>query len=60
MDQAVPINSNRYVENKYFRMWEDDGILLCRFADNLEMDAEIAAICVKARVEYSKGKSYPL
>lgn len=60
MDQAVPIGSNRFLENKYMRIWEDDGILVCKFADGLEMDLDIAKACVGLRLEYSRGESFAL
>jgi hypothetical protein len=45
--------------NAYMEIIKEDGILFCRFFDNIEMDEKIAELCVKERLAFSKGVSYP-
>jgi hypothetical protein len=45
--------------NAYMEIIKEDGILFCRFFDNIEMDEKIAELCVKERLNFSKGISYP-
>ena len=40
-------------------MWLEDGILFCIFNKGIEIDLETARVCVKGRLDYSKGKSFP-
>jgi hypothetical protein len=47
-------------ETAYLKLWIDQGILFCEYADHLEMDLNIAKLCVESRVEFSKGISYPV
>jgi len=46
-------------ENKYMVIKKEEKILDCKFVENLEMDLEIAKICVADRIKFSKGISYP-
>ena len=46
-------------ENAYIKIREEEGILYCEFADNLEVTLEVAKVCVAARIGFSKEKSYP-
>lgn len=50
---------NYTVETQYVKIWKEDNILYCVFADKLNVDLEIAIHCVKERIAFSQGKSYP-
>lgn len=48
------------LETPYMKLWKRDEILFCTYSDKLEIDLEIAVHCVKTRIEFSEGKSYPV
>jgi len=48
------------LETQYMKLWEQDGILFCIYANNIDLDLEIAKHCVEQRLNYSKGRSYPV
>ncbi|MBA3706187.1 MAG: STAS/SEC14 domain-containing protein [Bacteroidetes bacterium] len=47
------------VETRYVKIWQEEAILYCVFADKLNMDLEIAKHCVNERIQFSQGKDYP-
>jgi hypothetical protein len=47
------------IEIPYVSIRLDKGILHCVFRDNLYIDLEIAERCVKDRITFSQGISYP-
>ena len=48
------------LETKYVKIWIEEGILYCAFADDLDVDIEIAKSSVESRINFSKGISYPV
>ena len=46
-------------ETPYVSLHIEKGIMHCIFRSNLHMDLEVAKQCVGARIEFSKGISYP-
>jgi len=49
---------NDTVETIYLKIWKEENMLHCVFADKLNMDLEIAIECVKERISFSKNQSY--
>src|SRR6266542_1295724 len=47
-------------ETAYMKIWKQDGILFCSYADKLCIDLAIAEQCVKSRIDFSEGTSYPV
>ncbi len=43
----------------YVRFRLERGILYCTYRDDLYMDLEVAKLCLKERLDFSKGISYP-
>jgi len=50
---------NYTVETQYLKIWKEDNILHCVFADKLNVNLEIAMHCVRERIAFSQGQSYP-
>lgn len=48
------------LETKYVEIWIEEGILFCRYADNLNVDLDIVKSIVESRINFSKGISYPV
>lgn len=44
----------------FVTLWMDDGILCCRYSDNLHVSLDVAKACVESRIFFAKGNSYPL
>jgi hypothetical protein len=59
MDHAVQISEHK-AQNEYAVVTEENGILTCRFKKGLHMDFEIAKTCVQLRMDFSKGRPYPV
>lgn len=47
------------LETPYMRLHKENGILVCVFANDLFIDLDIAKDCVRKRIAFSKGVSYP-
>ncbi|MES2286254.1 MAG: hypothetical protein V4547_11240 [Bacteroidota bacterium] len=62
MDQTTLLKESKQniLETKYVKIWIADGILYCTFANDLDVDIEIAKSAVESRINFSKGISYPL
>ena len=43
------------VQTPYIRIWMEENILHCAFADNLNLDLDIAKHCVAQRISFSQG-----
>lgn len=41
------------------KIWLENNIIFCKYADKTDIDLEIAKQCVKGRLKISNGKSYP-
>lgn len=48
------------LNNAYMELREESGILNCRFEDNLDLNLSISKECVKNRLDFSSGLSYPV
>lgn len=47
------------IETPYLKMWMEDQVLHCVFNGPIDMDIQMAKICVFARIEFSNCVSYP-
>jgi len=47
------------LETPYVKMWIDEGILYCVYAENLSINLDIAIYCVAERIKFTKAESYP-
>src|ERR1700748_1583315 len=52
--------SNIYFENEYTSMRIEDGILFVHYAKNLEINLDIAKICVAEGLKLCNGENYPM
>lgn len=57
---TAPDPSGNEVATPYIRMWIDEQIMYCKYADDLMLSLDIARSCVEARIHFSRGKSYPV
>ena len=48
------------MENDYVTIWVENGILFSSSKKDILIDLDVAKTMVKDRVEYTKGKSYPM
>lgn len=62
MDHTTLLKESKQsiLETKYVKLWIEDGILFCRFTENLNVDLDIVKSSVESRINFSKGISYPL
>jgi len=49
-----------YFENQYTKMSISDGVLIIEYNPKLKINLEIAKCCVRDRIDFCKGKSYPI
>lgn len=56
MDQTIPVSATRQTRNNWAEIWDDSGMIFCRFGANIEMDLEIAKQCVKMRLDFQQGQ----
>lgn len=47
-------------ENEYSKMWIEDGILYVKYVPYIVVTLDIAAKSVSDRLEFCKGKTYPM
>jgi hypothetical protein len=47
------------VKTEYAQFWKEEGILYCTFSEKLDVDLHIAKACVRERINFSEGISYP-
>lgn len=47
-------------ETNYVSLWIDDGILFSIYKKQIVIDKDVAQKIVKDRIEFTKGKSYPI
>lgn len=48
------------LETPYMKLWKQESILFCSYSDKLNVDLKIAKHCVKSRLDFSEGASYPV
>ena len=47
-------------ETNYVSIWIEDGILFSNYKKQINIDEKVARQIVKDRIEFTKGKSYPI
>jgi hypothetical protein len=52
-------SSENTFRDSYMELHKKEGILFCKFSDDLDVDLKIAKHCVEKRVSFSNKKSYP-
>ncbi|MES2138791.1 MAG: hypothetical protein V4511_03730 [Bacteroidota bacterium] len=62
MNQTTPLKESKQniLETKYVKIWIEEGILYCIYANDLDVDIETVKSVVTSRIDFSKGVSYPV
>ncbi|MBX2970175.1 MAG: hypothetical protein KF803_12465 [Cyclobacteriaceae bacterium] len=51
-----PVKAGEVFETPYVTMWLKDGLVYCKYADDLDLSIEVAKFCVESRIFFTKGK----
>ncbi|MEW6468413.1 MAG: hypothetical protein AB1458_05780 [Bacteroidota bacterium] len=57
---SFEIRKNQALAIPYMTLTKQNGVLICRFTDKLDIDLDVALVCTQVRMDFCQALSYPV